>query len=152
MLLQLGELDESVLTSGFGQALPKSIPAESDGGKSMLGLSSRSFSATSAQTSLHWRVATKARELGRGRITWPRDLNDDADAYAAELLEVAEASFKPGCPPGPPPAAQDDLENLSAHRLDADTDSLDHAASSLRKAWRDLARDGCPTAKARAPR
>ena len=143
MLLQLGEVDASVLTHAFGNALPKSIPLESDGIET-LGLGLGSMEINSGQTSLQWRVTTSTRELGSGTITWPRDLNDDVEAYATELLEVAEASFTPGCPAAvPPPALAEQLRKLSANHLDTDAKSLGQAASTLDRSWRDLLRDGC---------
>src|SRR5262249_42710666 len=139
MLLQLGELDKNVLTSGFGQAPPRDLPLESDDRHEMPGLGMGSIHMSSGQTQLTWRVVAAARELGSGTITWPRDLNDDTAAYAAELLEVAEASFVPGCPPAVPPTALTaQLGALSANRLDTDAKSLNQARSSLDKAWRDL--------------
>jgi hypothetical protein len=102
MMLQFGELDERVLSDGFGQALPPGIPPESDGGKTMGELGSFSVSTSSGQTQLDWRVIAAGHDLGTGTITWPRDPDDDVEAYAAELLEVAEASFTPGCPPASP--------------------------------------------------
>jgi hypothetical protein len=145
MLLQLGELDEPVLRGGFGQAVPGGIPIESDGVRLGAGFMSANCRGSSAQTQLSWRVTAAAQELGRGTITWPRDLNDDAEAYAAELLEVAEASFVPGCPPGAPPATHTaQLGALSANHLDTDEKSLNQAASSLDKAWRDLVSERCP--------
>ncbi|HEY7374364.1 MAG TPA: hypothetical protein VIF57_19530 [Polyangia bacterium] len=93
---------------------------------------------------LIWRVTAAARELGGGTISWPRDLNDDAEADAAELLEVAEASFVPGCPPAAPPAALTaQLGGLSANHLDTDKKSLNQAVSSLDRAWRDLLDERC---------
>jgi hypothetical protein len=143
MLLQLGELDEPVLRGGFGQAVPSGIPIESDGVRLGAGFMSASISMSSAQTQLTWRV-TAARALGGGTITWPRDLNDDTEAYATELLEVAEASFVPGCPPAAPPAALTaQLGALSANRLDTDKNSLNQAVSSLDRAWRDLLGERC---------
>jgi hypothetical protein len=106
MLLQLGELDEHVLTHGFGEAPPKDIPLEKDDQENTFGGGMGSVSMTSGQTILTWRVtAAEGRELGGGTIIWPRNLNNDADAYATELLDVAEHSFAPGCPPAAPPAA-----------------------------------------------
>jgi hypothetical protein len=139
MLLQLGELDRSVLTSGIGHSLPSGIPRVVDAGATLSERWSGSFRASSAQTALAWRVATAARELGKGTITWPRDLNDDAEAYAAELLEIAEASFTAGCPGTvPPPDLATQLGELSANHLDADAASLVQAASSLDRGWREL--------------
>jgi hypothetical protein len=145
MLLQLGELDNDVLTGGFGQALPEGVTAISAEEEPVLGTLSRTASVTSGQTSLHWRVTTTGRDLGSGTVTWPRDLNDDAEAYATELLEVAEKSFAPGCPRAAPPAAlAAQLDGLSANRLDTDARSLGHAASSLSQRWSDLLRAPCP--------
>ena len=144
MLLQLGELDPSVLLRAVGYALPKSIALESDN-HALEGIGLGGIAWTSGQTSLEWRVTAATRELGRGTITWPRDLNDDVEAYATELLEVAEASFTPGCPTATPPAAlAQQLNTLSGNRLDTDAKSLGHAASALDASWRDLLRDGCP--------
>lgn len=103
-----------------------------------------SASGSSGNTQLTWRVTTAAGDLGGGTITWPRDLNDDIEAYATELLDVAEHSFMPGCPPAtPPPALTAQLTGLSANRLDTDRESLDVAASSLGNAWRELLRPRC---------
>jgi len=144
MLLQLGELDAlPVLAYGLGQALPKGIALESDG-RSSSGIGFGSGRGSSAQTSLRWQVTTATRELGGGTITWPRDLNDDAEAYATELLDVAEHSFTPGCPPAVPPAAlAAQLRALSANHLDTDMKSLNRAVSSLDKGWRELLGDDC---------
>jgi len=145
MLLQLGELDTSpVLAYGLGRALPKGIALESDGRSLSGGMGGGSGSGSSAQTFLHWRITTATRELGSGEITWPRDLNDDAEAYATELLDVAEHSFTSGCPSAVPPAAlAAQLRALSANHLDTDRKSLAQTASALDKGWRDLLGDGC---------
>ncbi len=152
MLLQLGEVDPSVLTSASGHALPGSIALESDG-DAMEGLGLGGMSWSSGQTSLEWRVTAATRELGSGTITWPRDLNDDIEAYATELLEVAEASFTPGCPIAAPPAAlTQPVKKLSVNRLDGDAKSVRDAASTLDAGWRDLLRDRCSTVRRRARR
>jgi hypothetical protein len=143
MLLQLGELDEDVVTEGFGEALPKGI-AVVDDGVGTHGSFGGGHIVTSAQTSLHWRVTGVPRQLGSGRVTWPRDLNDDAEAYATELLEVAEASFSPGCPPATPPGALvGEIDKLCTNRLDADPKSLATAATALSTGWRELLRERC---------
>jgi hypothetical protein len=158
MLLQLGELDKNVRTHGFGQAPPPNIPLERVDGEETLGRGMGSIRWNTGQTQLTWRVVAAARELGGGTITWPRDLNDDTEAYAAELLEVAEASFVPGCPPAAPPAALTaQLGTLSANHLDTDEKSLNQAGSSLDRAWRDLVSERCsppgvPRLIHRAPR
>jgi len=133
-----------VLLRAVGYAVPKSIALESDG-HALEGIGLGGIAWNSGQTSLEWRVTAATRELGRGTLTWPRDLNDDVEAYATELLEVAEASFTPGCPTATPPAAlAQQLNTLSGNRLDTDAKSLGHAASALDASWRDLLRDGCP--------
>ena len=153
MLIQLGEIDESVRKTAIGHALPKSIPLASDGNVSKgFGLG-RLVSISSAQTRLDWRVTTMAGELGSGTITWGRDPDEDEEAYATELLEVAEASFTPGCPPAAPPVAlRDPLRGLSANKLDTDAKSLRQAAASLDDGWRDLIGAGCPAVTAPARR
>jgi hypothetical protein len=146
MLLQLDEIERvPVLTQGIGQALPEGVPLEDDGGGVMSGLGGMmSMSMSSAQTQLRWRVTEGSRELGSGTITWPRDLNDEAEAYATELLDVAEHSFTPGCPPAAPPAAlAGQLAHLSANHLDTDTKSLNRAAAALDSTWRDLVGQSC---------
>jgi hypothetical protein len=145
MLLQLGELDKDVRTHGFGQAPPEDLPLErEDNEERTFGIGMGSISMSSGQTQLTWRVTAAGRELGGGTITWPRDLNDDAEAYATELLDVAEHSFMPGCPPAAPPAALvAQLANLSANRLDTDTNSLNTAATSLDGSWRALLGERC---------
>jgi len=144
MLLQVGELDEAVLQGAVGQAPLRWIPLETDG------VDEESFSfagfgaGSSGNTLLSWRVVTPAGTLGDGTLTWPRDLTEADAAYAAELLEIAEASFKPGCPPARPPVTlARDLTGLSAHPLDSDAASLGKAESSLSRGWRALVTESC---------
>lgn len=144
MLLLLGELEESV--RGFGQALPEGILIvldeieDAEGG----GRISGSITGSTGNTLLAWRVAMAGSDLGSGTLTWPRDLNDDAEAHAAELLEVAEASFVPGCPSARPPhGLEKQLQQLSANHRDADSTSLRKAASGLEQAWQKLITASC---------
>lgn len=144
MLLQLGELDDNVLVEAFGRQLPDGIPVEGDAAATEWTYGGGTMSSNTAQAPLSWRVTVGPQELGRGTIIWPRDLNDDAEAHATELLAVAEASFVPGCPPSTPPA---DLvgqgAKLSASHLDTDVRSLGAAKATLDAGWRELLRERC---------
>ncbi len=160
MLLQLGELDEAVLTSGFGLGLAEAAcPAESDGGKSMTALGLGSSPASSATSAQHGRCHWPGRDEGVASCaaagsTWPsRDLNRrSADAYAAELARSRRrpSASKPWVPAWAAPGrAGRSSITAAVYRFDADTDSVITPPRSLRKAWRDSARPPRPLRRAR---
>lgn len=62
---------------------------------------------SSAQTVLQWAIVDPGdagRTVARGRLTWPGS-SEPGEHHAAQLLDVAERSLLPGCPPAALPAS-----------------------------------------------
>ena len=92
---------------------------------------------SSDQTTLSWRVDRNGLLLGAGKLTYPRDDDDHAAAYALWLLREAERGFVASCPAARPPRGLfDEGLALSASKLDTDAASLGAADGALGEAWR----------------
>jgi hypothetical protein len=128
ILLQLGEIDEWKVITGFGVSLPSGIAPGSD---ARYGFTSGRGGGmpSSMNTPVYWEVGMGSRVLGGRDIPWPGDLNNVPEFYAAKLLEVAETSFTPGCPAAKPPT---------------NAASLGEGASPLDQSWRELLAEPCP--------
>ena len=59
---------------------------------------------SSAQTVLGWAIVDQGRTVARGRLTWPSS-SEPGEHHAAQLLDIAERSLLPGCPPAGLPAS-----------------------------------------------
>jgi len=139
MLLLLDEVDKHVRLEGWGRSLPEGIGIMAKASdETILGSLHSSYTSTSADTTLHWRVVEADRALKSGSLTWPMELNDPERAHALSLLKVAEAGFVAGCPQvAPPLALLRGKTPLSASRLDTDRASLDKAAKLIEDGWPD---------------
>lgn len=139
MLLLLDEVDQNVRTRGWGRSVPEGIGimARASDEYALHGFGT-SFTTTSADTTLHWRVVDGDRELKAGTLTWPMEWNEPARAHALTLLKVAEAGFILGCPQTAPPLALvRGRTTISGNLLDSDQPSLDEAVRQIADAWQE---------------
>jgi len=86
------------------------------------------------------RALTDTRTIKASGLTWsPNPLDDAAAEHAVTLLRVAEASWVEDCPEVPPPVSVIRSEPaLSAHQLDADSESLEAAAKAVAEDWQQI--------------
>jgi hypothetical protein len=99
-------LQNDARPSDVGLSLPAGIqpmlPADLSTTRTIFGFGGTSWNTS--QTPLSWAWFDGECERMHGRLTWP-DSYDAGEAYADELLAVAEASFVEGPAPSLPPTA-----------------------------------------------
>lgn len=120
MALLLSKVERDKRVEAYRVAIPAGIKPQlpSDEG-TLTGTQMGSMWFTSAQTQLSWTWLDGGRVQARGTLTWP-DSYEAGAAYAVELLRIAEAGMRPGCPPGPlPPVRLLAGEAPGVSRLDA---------------------------------
>lgn len=126
MALLVSKIENNKHVESFQVPVPADIKLQLPIDEGMVtGMSMDSMWFTSAQTQLSWTWLDGERVLGRGTLTWP-DSSEAAADYAVELLRIAEAGLKPGCPQSPPsppsplpPARLLAGETPGVNRLDA---------------------------------
>lgn len=102
MALLLSKIENNKRVESFQVPIPADIKPQLPTDEGMVaGMTMDSMWFTSAQTQLTWAWLDGGRVLGQGKLTWP-DSSDAAADYAVELLRIAEAGMKPGCPQSPP--------------------------------------------------
>lgn len=89
---------------------------------------------SSAQTLLGWAIVDagdRGRTVARGRLTWPGS-SEPGEHHAAQLLDIAERSLVPGCPPAGLPASLPlDLGQPAVSPLPATPTQITGAQSEL---------------------
>jgi len=91
------EVQEGVVLSGTGTALPPEITPAQRSGQGM-GFGAVGGSGSSAQTRLNWTWSRSQGQRHSGALIWPEDYDRAGYDHAVKLLQTAEASFVESCP------------------------------------------------------
>jgi hypothetical protein len=143
MMALSNEAQERVLEDGFGWSIPRGI--ELAAGSSRGEVFGMQWSGSSGQTQLEWQWVARGTRVSSGTLTWPQDYNDAAHDHAVKLLDIAEASFQPGCAPAPLPSRVPATTKAGGvSPIDASADSLQAAQDELSKALSATRARPCP--------